>query len=471
MTIKSNTTILIYIALIMFNYITAGQINNLILSIPQFIIVLLFIFKRDYQNALFFHFLFVVTSISAVRTMLNVPMFSYAGLKSIGLVGVNQIISVILYILIINKYRIKENHLLFHRFRNVIGYLGISATIIGIFGWMFSDYFPYFIMSNIVYMSFIYIHIDMLLRFADDNDFKKKVFYNVIYLLIATPIALCVCFNIFHIGTNYSALVVIMQSELSFFSIVLLIALLFFKNITWIIISLICLCINIILSGRGGEIMFFLFGVVVFLLLLYKKNLPSVFANRKKVMQMFSVIIAVVVISLIPIVNFSLLTQVKFKQVMSLLNIFMLHNNFSSINDIGSSPFVRIAQIINIGHNGLSSPFFLLFGHGYGGYFVDTLNLFSQIDLTVGAYSPEIVSIGHFPRAHGAIPSTLLYNGLIGLFLIVNIGIKYIYKMKNNFLAFGAIILFFYGLYFNVQLALTTVLILFASEYNIKSFD
>jgi hypothetical protein len=125
--------------------------------------------------------------------------------------------------------------------------------------------------------------------------------------------------------------------------------------------------------------------------------------------------------------------------------------------------------VFNILHNGIYNPLSLFWGHGYGGYFTDSLGLFTNIDLANGSYANDVILKQQFPTAHSAVPSTLLYNGIIGLFLIAQLGIKYAKKIKINFLAFAGVILFFYGLYFNILLAITSVFVLFSSEYNINS--
>jgi hypothetical protein len=447
-----------------------GKISNLLISVPQYIIVIVFIIRKDYKKALFYHLLFIVTSIAAIRAMFDVEieMFSYSRLKIVGLVGVYQIISLILFFLIKIKYQVKDKTSLFYRFRTVIGYLGISATLIGLVGITFFDYFPSYLISNAVYIGFLFIHIDMLLRFSNDESFKKKMFENAIYLLIAAPIAVCICFNILGVVASYSTLNVIIQSELSYFSVVLLIALFYYKNIIWILIAFSCLCVNLITSGRGGEIMLFFIGITIFLVLLFTKNKIAENGNKIRVIRVVSVIIMFIVGSYFSIITFSDITTIKYEQFTSLFNIFAMPDNFASVYDISNSPYIRVSQILDILDNGLANPIFLFIGHGYGGYFTDSLHMFSHLDLIGGAYSIDVVSMGQFPRAHSSFPSTLLYNGLSGLFLILFLCIKYIKKIKLNFLSFAAIILFLYGFYFNLQLALTAVFILFASEYKIK---
>jgi hypothetical protein len=457
----------------MLNYILVGHLSNIILSFPQFIIVIAFILKRDYKNAVFFHLLFIVTSISAVRAMLSrdVTMFSYSQLKAYSVIGVYQIISIILFILIRIKYpnpTITEcKNTLFYRFRNIVAYLGISATVIGIIGLIFSDYIGTYFMKNIVYMGFLFIHIDMLLRCINDTDFKKLMFENSICLLIAAPIAIFFCFSILRIGTSYGGIdSVIMQSELSYFAIALLLLLLYSKNIAWIVIALLCLSTNLLSSGRGGELMLFFVGIIIFLFVLFSKKNSFEQPKRKKKLAVLFLCLVPVIITYYSYISVSQLTEIKFQQLTSLFNVFSIQNNFNALYDIGSSPYIRVAEVLNIIDNGFNNFLFLLFGHGYGGYFTDSLHLFSGLDLTGGAFSYEVVASGHFTSAHSVYPSALLFNGIIGLFLLLQLGIKYIKRIKMNFLSFAAIPLFFYGFYFNLQLALTSVFILFASEYN-----
>jgi hypothetical protein len=292
------------------------------------------------------------------------------------------------------------------------------------------------------------------------------MFINTIYLLIAAPIGIFIGFSIFQVGVSYGGISsTIIQSELSYFSIILLSALLFIKNFSWIGLALICLCMNLITSGRGGEILIFILGIMVFFVLLYTRKKTFLNKRRKRVLKTLLYMRGILTIVYFPSIEFSALTQIKFRQVISLFNV------FTDLRSIASSPFVRVAEVFNVLHNGISNPFFLVFGHGYGGYFTDSLGLFRGIDLSMGAYAPDAIIRQQFPRPHGAVPCTLLCNGLIGLFLIVRLGLKYVKKIEGNFLAFAGIILFFYGLYFNNLLAITSVFVIFASEHKIDLYS
>jgi hypothetical protein len=159
----------------------------------------------------------------------------------------------------------------------------------------------------------------------------------------------------------------------------------------------------------------------------------------------------------------------KARQALSLLNIFQMISHPETIYFISRSPYIRVAEFLNIFDNGMHNPFFLLFGRGYGGYFTDSLHLYySGIDLGYGDYAAENILLGKFARPHSVYPSALLANGLIGLLLLLSMGIKYLKRIKKNFLSFAAFLLFFNSFYFNPQVALTFTFILFSSEYNFK---
>jgi hypothetical protein len=124
---------------------------------------------------------------------------------------------------------------------------------------------------------------------------------------------------------------------------------------------------------------------------------------------------------------------------------------------------------LNIFDNGIHNPFFLLFGRGYGGYFTDSLCLFYDgINLGDGDYAAINIVMGKFSRPHSVYPATLLTGGVIGLFLVLTMGLKYAGRIKKNFLSFAAIPFLFTTFYFDSQIALTCIFLLFASEYRFR---
>ena len=70
---------------------------------------------------------------------------------------------------------------------------------------------------------------------------------------------------------------------------------------------------------------------------------------------------------------------------MGTLFLIKLQNVFSlfspNIDEIDTSPYVRIATTLNIFDNNKTNLIGLLFGQGFGGYFTDSLNMFVGLKL------------------------------------------------------------------------------------------
>ena len=153
----------------------------------------------------------------------------------------------------------------------------------------------------------------------------------------------------------------------------------------------------------------------------------------------------------------------KFTEMASLLNLFFGKGAFLvRIQAIQESPLVRIGEFLNICYQGIRNPLGLVFGLGYGGYFTDQLGIFRNLTLA-GAYSSDVIASGHFNSAHTVYPCALLYNGIIGLFLLLRLGLRCLLKIKWNFLYFAGVLLFCYSFYFNPVTLISCLFVLYGA--------
>ena len=213
--------------------------------------------------------------------------------------------------------------------------------------------------------------------------------------------------------------------------------------------------------------------VILLVYLLYFKRNPSSRIKSFKQSKSFKFLLPVFLLVFIPfaigaLTSASDVSLRKFEQFTSLFSIISLSDEglAVSLEDLGLSPYVRVAELVNIFYEGLHNIFALLFGKGFGGYYVDDLGLFNGLDLSVGAFSYEAaINYGRFYNAHGAIPSLSHYNGLIGLFLMVKLALSYFKRVDKSFLVFAAYVLMLQSFYFDMFGCFSYVMALFGAEY------
>lgn len=467
---SSYAYVILYALLFAYNIISQDKAFGILLTIPQYCIVLYWILKKEYRKSLFYHLLFIVLSLDSTSSLLSVNgdelvMFSYSKLKIIGPIGLNHLVGILLWICIRVKYpSIRHKQSLFYEFYKTVLFLAIGGISIGTLGLLFFNYpFAYFI-KPIVYIFNAYIYTDTLLRLYN-SQYTKLFYIHVIYLVIAAPIAAAFCFHILGIHSTYSTEEAFIYNDMYALSPCLLIALLQIPNKRFLIfLSLACYFLNLYAGGRGSHFVLIIAAITFFLYQLYFNE------GSRFLRWTLPILVSIGIITLSGIFSSaSHLSMIKFNEVLSLTNLFFGNEDFMNrIQNIPESPLVRISEVLNIFHNGLSNPLGLIFGKGYGGHFTDSLGLFEGLTL-MGGYADDVIASGKFTTAHSVYPNALLYNGVIGLFLLIRIGIKYLKQMKYTFLTFAALLLFLYGFYFNPIMLTCCIFMLYGAEYKLQN--
>lgn len=464
---------LLFTLLSLLNILTLGTTINLVVTIPELLIVIAILFLDDNpQRAIILNSIFILTCVSALNAVglveddsRYVVIYSYSRLKLIGPIGFSYVI----WILILIKSLLRSSKLpketLFYKLFKYLLFLFISGNIIGIFGFIidqnhswfgFRQYNVYMIITIIVLLCF-------LLNYSPD--FAKRCYRLVFPLFTGTIISTLISFFFFGFTTSYGAYGdIILQPDILYYGIVLLLSFCFVKEKGLILLlSLTYIMINFS-SPSGKSIIFIALGLAAFIIMLLSKtNYPCIQNNKRK--RMYGIFICILaicfVVVLIPKISIegNLFAQ-KFHDVTSLFS--------GSLDKIDRSPYIRMATILNIIDNNINHPIYLLFGRGYGGYFVDSLHLFDAVKLDSGAFADEMIITGRYATAHDTFAVVPLLNGLFGLFLIFKICWLYIKKTKVNFLCFAAVIWLLFTFYYNTQYAMTGIFFLFASEYIIQ---
>lgn len=461
-TIEISTSKTIFYSLILLgNLVTIGSPLNLVISIPEFAYVFYLIYKNRIDIALFYHIVFVITSVSATSAMglSDSPMtiYSYSRLRFVGPVGASYVVAIIILFLSFSKKARPPRYSLFYKLFYGLLILALLGYSIGLFGFLVDSHYS---MEGVLNYG-VYIFVVLINMYALLLNYKEslvKLFYeNTIPLLAASVYASAIAYYLLHISTSYGGLDnLILKADLLYYAAILLLS--FFavqKKISVVIPSLLLLIMSFNSSG-GKDIIIIGFAAVFFIFKVFGEQ-----TNSKKRSFFYYRIAAVLLIVLVVVgvlrSSSDSLFSMKLGQFTSMFS--------SDISEVDTSPYVRMATTLNIIQGYIQHPYLIPFGSGYGGYFIDHLNMFAGIDLENGGFSqPDVVS-GYFHTAHDTFAAVPLLNGVFGLWIVLKYSIKYIKRTNNNFCAFAAVPWLLLTFYFNTQLALTGVFFLFASEY------
>lgn len=457
----SKYLIFIYIVGMVLNIALAKSLMLIIPTIFEILVVLLFVLKGNLKKAAFLHLVFMVLCFDVTTGLGNdTVVYSYYKLKIIGLVGVNQIIGLLLYIIVRLRYPKIAHFGLLYKAYKVFIYLAISGTIIGVFGVCFYDYEFKAILTPLVYIISAIIYTEILLRLCSCV-YLRLYYENAIYLIVAAPIACAFCFNILGVSFKYGTVDAFIYHDVYVLVPSLLIALFQVKGCRFLfLISIICYAVNLYVGGRGIHFMMMAICLVIYIYILYT-------SPQYKYVKLGFPFLSLGVVSYIvgKVSSASQLAVNKFTEMISLVNLINGQGAFlTRIQSIQESPLVRIGEFLNICYQGIYNPLGLMLGKGYGGYFFDYLGIFRTLTLA-GAYSTEVIALGRYNSAHTVFPCALLYNGVIGLFMILRLGLLSLIRIKTCFLYFAGVALFCYSFYFNPIALVSFIFILYGSMY------
>lgn len=466
---RNNTfiVVLLFVFLELINVILMKSSANLLLTIPETIWVLYLLMCRgDVQNALLFHIIFCLTGFDATSASTEMQLMSYPKVKLVGPITLSYVILGLIWIRAIKRPITKEaKKTLIYQFRGVIIKLMTYGVTVGLFGILFFKYrFDDFILP-FVYIVTGFVLLDILIRLLSE-EYLKRCYDCMISLLIAAPIVAFLAYFFLSIRATYSDYDALIFSEVFILAPTLLIALFFNGTHRYLIIfSLILYFICVGSAGRGG----FFFNITAsFMVVIYLIYFSDTI-RKMPLSKIGRVVVPIVLISIITYIStmdFGL--NLGTRKIAELVSMFEAVGTLSAsgidISGISASPYIRIAEFLNIIENGLHNLLGLFFGYGYGGYYTDSTHLFQNVDVSDGGFPMEVINTGRYGTAHSFLPTTLLHNGVIGLFLICRQGIRYLKKVKYTPLVFAAFTLFFYSFYFNTSLFMAATFSLFAAE-------
>lgn len=460
--------VFLFVTFTVLNLLTHEKYIGALISIPQFIIVFVLIIQNKLEKAFLYHLIFTLTCLAVPFSQLVNPgavefgLYNYSKLKIFGPVGVFHILILAIFISNLkSKLKFNDDNLLKLLFNSFV-YLSITGFGFGLIGLAFFDYYLVHFVSYTIYIFILIIHFILLLQF-NTKEFLDKIYNLICSLLISAPIA---SFFLFLIGETiiYGNKQISIITEVGYFSCILVFALFQFNKIILPLISFIIGLFLLSDGGSGGKGI--IFTALILILFLYKvlvkKNISGqIFLFRRKIIFLFFLPIFSILAYKSTIIFSNKLFIYKFESILQLVNIF---NGFDFFYLIPESPRIRIISSLNIWYEQITQNFFSFFtGNGFGAYFYDNFNFFSSMRMK-DSFRPEELMSGKYGRPHDTFAAVPLANGIIGLFLLLKLTYYYTKRaMKYNFLGFSAILFLCLAFYFNSQLALAGLLMLYAS--------
>ena len=448
---------------ILLNLLTIGSPLNVVVTIPQYVVVLYFLITKQVDKALLWHLTFIVTSISSFTAAelsdagQSLAIYNYARLKLVGPVGLSYLISILIFLVSIRKTISLYKGRLFYKLYRISLYLGVQGCLFGCFGLIFLSHYSFdkFVSSNI-YIWMIVINMLCIMKNHSGRLlllFNQHAFAIIIGAIFATFIA-----YLLGVTTSYGGQEgIILSADVMYFAPMLLVGIFMIRHKTISVISLLLFFVMTLQSAGGKTVFIVIIAILFFLYYLffskaYRTLFPVVVKYGRYVV--IPLLLVIIIAGGIKVGGFA---SYKVQSAFSLFS--------GDIDSIDRSPYIRVASLLNIINNGKDNLVRLCCGNGYGGYFTDDLHLFVGVDLK-GGWTDDVVATGYFTTAHDTFAMVPLVNGFIGLFLLLYICVLYIKRIKFNYLAFAAIPWLAFTFYFSVQLALSGLFFLYAAEYN-----
>lgn len=462
---------LLYLAITVYNVVFFDSPIGLFLTVVQYAMVILCLINNHLQMAFFLHVIFTVSCVNGGLLVID-HSFSYAKVKLVGPFTLNYIMLGVLWLNTLNfKTKVDKNSLIM-KFRNMVKYFIIIGTLIGLIGFVIDGNYKFkYLIDSLLYVVVAFLYVDTFIKLYNES-YSKQFAISTICMLAASAISAVLTFYLFGVSAEYSVDESFISNPIYYMTPCLLIGLFQLHDVQLRIVAIIAVVFYVasaLIMSRGATYLTMFVAIVLLVYLVYFKN-----SHKNKLINRLRVLLPVLLVLGIPLLLSIVLSSGeisgnKFKQFISLFSLFDFNESFSTrLALIGRSPYIRIAQVIDIFNEGINNIITLIFGKGYGSYYTDSLNLFHGIDLSLGVYPDDMINAGKFYKAHNVISCTLLYNGLLGLFFMFKLGFSYLACIDKTFLAFAGFSLFLYGFYFDTVALVSCSMALFGAEYMIN---
>ena len=465
---KKNQTIFIYTLLVLFNIVSVGTNLSYLFSIPQLCIVLYQLLKGDLKKATFYNLLFFMTSIStnmmAASNLIDNTMaasnYTYGNLRFLGPIRWTYAVSIIILVtLLFQKKKMCRGIFLFKIYQSLLR-LAVIAFSFGVVGILFDDNYSFdSFYSYLIYIFILLVNLAVILL-QHDRAVVEVYYHHSVYVLQAVVFGTLLSFLFFNTQSFYGGMESIFTPDILGLGPLLLISIFYCKCDLMLVVSLISFFYisTISLGGKGVFTVASIVLIFAYLLFFYFDSSKIKYIKRLRIITLFSVF----VISSLSL-TFGDLVIAKTYQALSIFS--------GDISTIANSPAIRIAETLNIFDSSSSNPITLLFGKGYGGYYTDSLGLFSILDISHDAFSDQEISSGVFTTAHDTFATVPLFHGIYGLFIIFSICFNGIKKVRENFLYATIIPWIVFMFYFSTLFAAAGVFFMYGAEFRpIKNY-
>lgn len=453
---------ILYFLIVLANIALFGSSLNLVISLLQYYVVIVCLLKKKINEAIFFHLTFVCTSL-APTTAFDLQesasnICSYARVK-IGPVCVFYLISIYIYIVSFNKKTGLGRNTLFYKLYKVFLFLAITGFLLSGYGFIFLKHYE--ISAVLLYGTYIFIVVlNMKILINNYNVSLISLFYkNLPPIIGASILATFFSYYVIGISSRYGILDMILQPDMAYFGIIFLMG--FYQSAHKkyvLIVSILYILMNLV-SATGKNIVIIAMGLLYFLYYtyfsreLYEKDRRAVQRFRK----IFILLLPLIVICILAFADMGTLFLIKLQNVFSLFS--------PNVNEIDTSPYVRIATTMNIFDNNKNNFIGMLFGQGFGGYFTDSLNMFAGLDLSDGGWPDLDVRTGRYTRGHDTFATVPLLNGFLGLGILLYMCYKYAMFAKKSYMAYAVFPWIIFTFYFNIIYGIIGICFLYAAEY------
>lgn len=466
---------IIIAVLIVLNGILNLKELNLVVTIPEIIVVLFFLTKKNTKDALFWHTIFFITSFSNIFTeeflflngisshvSYNYANFSFHGFRY------SLIITylIVLFQTSIKKRTISATQTAFYKFYRFLLYCIATGFILGTFGLFLLDYsFDRYLL----YGYYSLLCFGFALSYLNEYDTQlKDEFYEAIPFIISIAVVFDFICTILGFNEN---LIVIGSTSIGAYCFILIPMLLFKKRSLpyLMVVGLQLYLMSVHTSGKQIYSLIFMFAASIIL------SFSNTIRDKVGGLNLSKMRIVFIVV----LIAYPTLQQIisdrsddqegnfvrKLESVNTLSSFFMGEGN---MDEVSASPYIRLAEFSNIVYEDIRNPVFLLFGRGFGGYYRDELNLFTSFDLASGAFSDDQIRTGNFSYGHDTFVTVPMLNGFIGFFLLIALLISMCKKSPHNYLYLSCLMLPLLWFYFDVLMGVIGVMLLYAAEHKVQ---
>lgn len=457
---------IVYFFIVLANILFLGSYNNLIVSSIQYIVVFRCLLNKKYEEAIFYHLSFIITSIApttllSVQDDISIPLLNYARIK-IGPVCLHYIISLILLFLSNGRSISIQKDSLFYQLYRVFLFLAVTGFVLGLVGFTLLSHYD--LSSFLLYGTYIFIVIInmLVLQRYDTPRLYQLIRRNLPPIMGGAILATAVCYFLLGISGAYGELNMVLQPDIVYFGILFLLG--FYESkykLFVLIVSILYIVMNLI-GATGHNIIIVALGLVYFLYHTYfsseiKQMYPTSVTRARR---LFIILIPFIVFAILSYVSMGDLFLIKLNNVFSLFS--------TDVSEVDTSPYVRIATTMNIWDNNKYNPIAIIFGQGYGGYFTDSLHMFGGIDLTDGGWPLNDVRTGRFTRGHDTFATVPLVNGFGGLLFLILIIFKYAKFTCKSYMAYAIFPWVVFTFYFNINYAIIGICYLYAADTKLR---